>query len=147
MNSVYEAIKKSDIVIMGTPIWWNNHSSLIQRIIERLDEVDENYIEKGINVIYGKVFGNIITGAEDGVMHVDGQLKNWATYMGFTCPPECLTYWVGESGVGGDWKDAVKNETVKYAAKQMSKNLVTWAVMMKNNQQLLYVIGKKPYKS
>ena len=28
----------ADIIIFATPIWWNNQSSLIQKVIERLDE-------------------------------------------------------------------------------------------------------------
>src|SRR5215217_4755091 len=37
--AIYEKIVASDIVVFATPIWWNSHSSEIQRVIERLDEV------------------------------------------------------------------------------------------------------------
>src|SRR5688572_5066365 len=35
---IVEKMIDSDIVIFATPIWWGIQSSLIQRIIERLDE-------------------------------------------------------------------------------------------------------------
>ena len=40
-NHVTSRVKvlASDILIIATPIWWSNQSSLIQRVIERLDEL------------------------------------------------------------------------------------------------------------
>src|SRR5262245_823368 len=37
-------IKAADIVIFATPVWWGQRSSLMQRVIERLDSLDEEYI-------------------------------------------------------------------------------------------------------
>src|SRR5438270_13900174 len=36
-------IKVADIVLFCTPIWWGGRSSLMQRVIERLDALDEEY--------------------------------------------------------------------------------------------------------
>ena len=36
--AILEKILDSDIIIFATPIWWGIQSSLIQRVIERLDE-------------------------------------------------------------------------------------------------------------
>src|SRR4051812_18990628 len=38
---IVEKIKKADIVIFATPIWWGGRSSVMQRVIERLDSLDE----------------------------------------------------------------------------------------------------------
>src|SRR5260221_4435354 len=40
-------IKAADIVLFCTPIWWGGRSSLIQRVIERLDALDEEYSATG----------------------------------------------------------------------------------------------------
>jgi multimeric flavodoxin WrbA len=34
-------IKAADVVLFCTPIWWGGRSSLMQRVIERLDALDE----------------------------------------------------------------------------------------------------------
>jgi multimeric flavodoxin WrbA len=34
---ILEQVLAADIVILATPIWWSNQSSLIQRVIERLE--------------------------------------------------------------------------------------------------------------
>ena len=39
--SLVTKIKAADIVLFCTPIWWGGRSSLMQRIIERLDALDE----------------------------------------------------------------------------------------------------------
>src|SRR5688572_16155266 len=45
-------IKAADIVIFATPIWWGGRSSLMQRVLERLDSLDEEYIKSGRSAIY-----------------------------------------------------------------------------------------------
>ena len=40
-------LKKADVVIFATPIWWGGRSSLMQRVIERLDALDEEYHASG----------------------------------------------------------------------------------------------------
>jgi len=93
INEAFDA----DIVMMATPIWWNNHSSLIQRLIEYLDDVNDVDIERtnskdGTRAgressFAGKLFGCIVVGAEDGSQHVAGNLFNAANWLGFMIPP------------------------------------------------------------
>jgi multimeric flavodoxin WrbA len=40
-------LKAADVVIFATPIWWGGRSSLMQRVIERMDALDEEYIKNG----------------------------------------------------------------------------------------------------
>ena len=35
--AIVEKIKSADIVLFATPIWWGGRSSLMQRVIERMD--------------------------------------------------------------------------------------------------------------
>ena len=44
---IVEAIKKAEIIIFATPIWWGGRSSLMQRIIERMDAFDVDVIKGG----------------------------------------------------------------------------------------------------
>ena len=45
--AIVEKIKAADIVIFATPIWWGSRSSLMQRVIERMDAFDEEVIAGG----------------------------------------------------------------------------------------------------
>ena len=61
--SLVTKIKAADIVLFCTPIWWGGRSSLMQRLIERLDALDEEYSATGRSAIKGKVAGIVITGS------------------------------------------------------------------------------------
>src|ERR1035437_1745848 len=56
----------SDIIIFATPIWWGGHSSLTQRALERLDELNDEIVATGKSEFLNKVGGMVVTGAEDG---------------------------------------------------------------------------------
>lgn len=46
-----DPILAADSVVFATPIWWNNHSSLLQRAIEYLDDVnDQDLAAAGVTV-------------------------------------------------------------------------------------------------
>jgi multimeric flavodoxin WrbA len=80
-------IKAADVVLLCTPIWWGGRSSLMQRLIERFDALDEEYSATGRSAIKGKVAGIVITGSEDGALSVMGSIMMVMSWMGFTLPP------------------------------------------------------------
>jgi multimeric flavodoxin WrbA len=133
--TIVEQIKKAHIVIFATPIWWGGRSSLMQRIIERMDAFDEEYIEGGRSALLNKVAGVVITGSEDGAQATLASIMEVLTFMNFTLPPQCCTYWVGE--VGQDPKtDSVRrhaNKAVGQMAAHTAKNLVSVARILLNN--------------
>lgn len=89
---IVEKIKAANIIIFSTPIWWGGRSSLMQRVIERMDALDEEYHKAGRNALYNKVAGVVITGSEDGALSVLGTIMMVMTFLGFTFPPECAAY-------------------------------------------------------
>jgi len=88
----------ADIVIFATPIRRGQPSSLIQKVIERMKQIDDRYTTKGTSKLHRKIAGVIITGDKDGAQHIVGTLANALTWHGFVLPPECTAYWVGEVG-------------------------------------------------
>src|SRR5438132_1148746 len=128
-------IKAADIVIFATPIWWGGRSSLMQRVIERLDALDEEYHASGRSALYNKVAGIVITGSEDGALHTMGAIMMVLTWMGFTLPPECAAYWVGEVGqpTSEDRARRRKNEATQQMAKNLARNLVYYAQLLKRH--------------
>lgn len=82
-----EKVLAADIVVLATPIWWGNQSSLIQRVVERLDELHDKILAGGPSPLEGKVGGIVITGDSDGAQHVIGNLCNFANALGLVIPP------------------------------------------------------------
>ena len=136
-------IKAADIVLFCTPIWWGGRSSLMQRVIERLDALDEEYSATGRSAIKGKVAGIVITGSEDGALGVMGTIMMVLSWMGFTLPPECAAYWVGEVGqpTSQDRDKRLRNMATMHMAKGLAQNLVYYARLLKAHPQTL-VAGK-----
>src|SRR6056297_1323843 len=66
---LWEEIKRADILIVGTPIWLGEESSVCRILIERLYAMSGELNENGQSIFYGKVGGCAITGNEDGIKH------------------------------------------------------------------------------
>jgi multimeric flavodoxin WrbA len=132
-------IKAADVVLFCTPIWWGGRSSLMQRIIERLDALDEEYSATGRSALKGKVAGIVITGSEDGALSVMGSIMMVLSWMGFTLPPECAAYWVGEVGqpTSEDREKRLRNVATMHMAKGLAQNLVYHARLLKAHPQTL----------
>ena len=128
-------IKKADVILFATPIWWGGRSSLMQRVLERMDAFDEEYIRGGRSALLNKVAGVVITGSEDGAQATLAGIMEVLTFMNFTLPPQCATYWVGEVGQdpAGDRDRRLKNKAVEGMAKTMARNLVFYANLLKDN--------------
>jgi multimeric flavodoxin WrbA len=84
---ILQKVLESDILIFATPIWWDNHSSLTQRVIERLDELHDRVLAGEPSPLEGKVAGIVITGDSDGAQHVIGNLCNFFNAVGLLVPP------------------------------------------------------------
>ena len=93
---ILKKILAADIIVFATPIWWGNQSSLMQRAIERLDELHTELRETGKSRLTNKVGGIVITGEEDGEQHVTGNLANFLLSIGVTLPPQCAVSYLDD---------------------------------------------------
>jgi hypothetical protein len=61
------------------------------------------------------------------------------TWMGFTLPPECGAYWVGEVGQppSEDRARRLVNEATTTMAKNLARNLVYYAQLLKEHPLVL----------
>lgn len=105
----------------------------MQRAIERMDALDEEYRQTGNSPLYNKVGGVIVTGSEDGAQHIIGNICNFLQWSGFTLPPECATYCVGEVGQDPklNAKKRRKNKATNTMAERMARNLAYYAHLLK----------------
>lgn len=88
MIKVYEnMVHWADVVIISSPIRWGNASSLYYKMAERLNSVQNQITLKDRVLIKNKVIGLIITGGQDNIQSVAGQMLNFFGELGFTAPP------------------------------------------------------------
>lgn len=85
--SILNAVLAADILIFATPVWWNNISSEMQKVIERMDELHDEILEGKGSRLEGKVGGVIVTGDSDGAQHVIAQIANFFNAVGVMFPP------------------------------------------------------------
>jgi NADPH-dependent FMN reductase. len=111
MDQVYSAVLDCDVLYLATPIRWNNHSALIQKFVERMNCIENQYSWFGNRLIKNKVVGLIIIGHVDGMQHVAGNLLNFFSWLGFHSPEVSITAWVGENNedTTRDWEQIEKN--------------------------------------
>lgn len=130
--SILKKILKADIIIFATPIWWNNQSSEMQRVIERLDELHDEIIKGKTSKLKGKVGGIVITGDSDGAQHVISNISNFFNAVGIILPPYATlsVLWEGQAK---DKKTSKKTLVEKYeedyseTAKTMVEQLVKFS--------------------
>lgn len=131
---ILEKIKAADIVIIGTPIWLGEKSSLATLAIERLYGSSSTTNDKGQSIFYNKVGGAVVTGNEDGAKHSAASILYGLSHIGFLIPPNVDAYWVGEAGPGESYLKAGKeNKFTKSAIERIAYNTFHLAGMLKNN--------------
>ncbi len=87
MKIVYEnLVHWADVVLISTPIRWGNASSLYYKMAERLNSVQNQITLKNRVLIQNKVVGLIITGGQDNIQSVAGQMLTFFGELGFTFP-------------------------------------------------------------
>ena len=101
----HSLIEPADIVVLATPIWLGDQSSMTRLMIERLYGWSGEVNDKGQWSYYGKVGGALVTGNEDGAKHCAAQLLYALSHIGFTIPPQADSYWVGDAGPGPSYLD------------------------------------------
>lgn len=134
---IYDKVMKADVVIIGTPIWLGEKSSVCTQFIERLYSNSSDLNKKGQFSYYSKVAGFIITGNEDGAKHCAMNLTYSMAHLGFTIPPQPDAAWLGEVGPGPSYLDeesnAKNNNFTNRNITFMTYNLLHIAKMLKDN--------------
>ncbi|HMO43596.1 MAG TPA: NAD(P)H-dependent oxidoreductase [Phenylobacterium sp.] len=98
-------VMAADILVIGTPIWLGDKSSVCTRVIERLYGYSGELNDKGQYAYYGRTAGCIVTGNEDGAKHSAMNLIYSLHPLGYVIPPQADAGWVGEAGPGPSYAD------------------------------------------
>lgn len=129
-----ERVLAADILVLGTPIWLGQPSSVAKRVLERMDAFIHEKDDKDRMPAYRRIGLCAVVGNEDGAHHVSAEVFQALSDCGFTIPANGVTYWVGEAMGSKVYKDFKKSpETTEYATRLMVENAVHLATLLKNS--------------
>ncbi|WP_426564807.1 flavodoxin family protein [Angustibacter sp. McL0619] len=103
--AIQRQVMDAQILVIGTPIWLGEKSSVATRIVERLYSFSGELTAGGQYAYYGRVGGVLVTGNEDGVKHCAMNLLYSLQHLGYTIPPQADAGWIGEVGPGASYGD------------------------------------------
>lgn len=103
--ALYNKVSEADILVIGTPIWLGEKSSVCKKLIERLYGNSSKLNAKGQYAFYGKVAGCLVTGNEDGIKHCARDILYSLQHIGYTIVPQADAGWVGDVGPGPSYLD------------------------------------------
>nr|WP_221374055.1 NAD(P)H-dependent oxidoreductase [Actinoplanes polyasparticus] len=134
--AVREKILAAQILVIATPIWLGQPSSVAKMVLERLDAELSETDARGRPSMYDKVAVVGVVGNEDGAHHVIAEVIQALNDVGFTIPAAGSAYWVGEALGKVDYKDAgPKPDTTGASVKDLAANTA----------HLARILADKPY--
>jgi len=87
MDQVYEGVVHwADAIVVATPIRWGGASSLYYKMAERMNCIQNQETIANRHLLRNKVAGFIITGGQDNVQAVAGQLLGFFAELGLQFP-------------------------------------------------------------
>ncbi|SDO88069.1 Multimeric flavodoxin WrbA [Phyllobacterium sp. YR620] len=132
---IREKVIEADILLIGTPIWLGQPSSVCKRALERMDAFLEETDDRGRMVSYGKVAAVAIVGNEDGAHHVSAEVFQALNDVGFTIPANAVAYWVGEAMGSTNFIDLEEiPEEVETMISMLARNTAHLAGVLKQSQ-------------
>ncbi len=129
----------ADILVFATPTWLGQHSSVAQRVLERLDAELSETDDKGRPILFDKVALAVVVGNEDGAHHIAAVLFQALNDVGFTVPAQGSIYWNGEAMQSTDYKDL--SSTPEKVAQATSTAAANAAHLARTLKQAGYAAG------
>jgi multimeric flavodoxin WrbA len=128
-----QKVLDADILVLATPIWMGQPSSVCKMVLERLDAELAETDDEGRPLTYGKVAMVAVVGNEDGAHHVIAECLQALNDVGFTIAAAAGTYWVGEAMQGTDYHDLEKTpEKTSQTTRTAAANAVHLAQLLNN---------------
>lgn len=130
--AVHARIMAADILVMATPTWLGQMSSVCLRALERMDALFAEFDEAGRPVAFGKVAGVVVTGNEDGAHNIVATVCQGLIDMGFTIPGQSWTYWHLGPGPGPDYVETDQGHSCSdRVGRNAARNLIALAKVLK----------------
>jgi len=133
---IFEKVMRADILVLCTPIWLGEKSSICTKVVERLYGGSHLLNDAGQYAFYGRVGGCLVTGNEDGVKHCAMNILYSLQHLGYVIPPQADSGWIGEAGPGPSYLDpgsgGPENDFTNRNTTFMTWNLLHMARMIKD---------------
>jgi multimeric flavodoxin WrbA len=133
---ILEKVMAADILVLTSPIWLGEKSSVCTKVVERLYAASHLLNDQGQYAYYGRVAGCLITGNEDGAKHCAMNILYSLQHLGYVIPPQADAAWLGEAGPGPSYLDAgsggPENDFTNRNTTFMTWNLMHMAHMLKD---------------
>ena len=133
---IYEKVRIANILVICSPIWLGDKSSVCTQTIERLYSSSGDLNENGQYAYYGRVGGCLITGNEDGAKHCSMNILYSLQHLGYVIPPQADAAWLGDVGPGPSYLDpgsgGPENDFTNRNTTFMAWNLMHMARMIKD---------------
>ncbi|WP_407353839.1 flavodoxin family protein [Luteimonas sp. R10] len=124
----------ADILVLATPIWLGQPSSVAKRVLERMDAFLGEIDEQGRYPTFGHVAVAAVVGNEDGAHHVCAELYQALADVGFTLPAGGSPYWVGEAMGSTDYQDLARTpDKVAATTRSIASNAVHLARLLREH--------------
>ncbi|RKQ86330.1 multimeric flavodoxin WrbA [Solirubrobacter pauli] len=124
--AIRERILAAEILIVATPTWLGQPSSVSKRALERMDAFISETKEDGETPIaYDRVAGVVVVGNEDGAHHVISEVNGALNDIGYTLPGQNWTYWNKGPGPGDEeWLTTEEKDWSTSTGEACAKNLL-----------------------
>lgn len=130
-----EKVHAADILVLLTPTWMGQQSSVAQRVLERLDAELSETDDAGRPILFDKVAIAGIVGNEDGAHHIAAILFQSLNDVGYSVPAQASIYWNGEAMQTVDYKDLDETpEKVAQATATAARNAAHLAGLLKTDR-------------
>jgi multimeric flavodoxin WrbA len=128
------SILDANILVLASPIWMGQPSSVCKRVLERMDAFFDEIDKQGRYPTFGRVAVVAVVGNEDGAHHVTAELYQALADVGFTIPGGSSAYWVGEAMSSKNYIDLDRTpKKVASTIKTLASNAAHLAALLKNN--------------
>ena len=124
-----ERILAAEILVVATPIWLGQPSSVSKRALERMNAfLSETYDDDETPIAFNRVGGVVVVGNEDGAHHCISEISGALIDIGYTIPAQAWTYWNKGPGPGDEeWLNTDEREWSITTGKTAARNLLAVA--------------------
>jgi multimeric flavodoxin WrbA len=138
LDRVYEAfVHWADVILVATPIRWGAASSLYYKMVERMNCIQNQITIANRVLLRNKVVALIITGGQDGIQAVAGQMLGFFAEVGCVFPH--FPYIAHSRGWSAeDMENNVsfvqQSEPLRTGARQLVERAMTMAAALRDTQ-------------
>lgn len=125
MGVIYDALDWCDLVIWGTSVRWGSHSALMQKIIERMTNIENRVVVYGEeNYVKGKKCGVVVTGNNYESDSVANHLAQQLGWFGFDTNPGRTFTWQKSQDIHYEQEDNNNDPLEAYLNSKEGKSQV-----------------------